>query len=152
MPKPLDIIRNTRKRLSEMADGHTLEQLNRIPEKYNNNLAWNLGHVVASQQVLCYELSALPPTVDATIMEKFRRGTKPEAWIAQEEIERIKKLLVTSIDQFEKDLESGLFKIFTPFTTAMGIQLASIEDTIPTIIFHEGLHLGYMMAMRKLVG
>ncbi|GEM_PF-2526923 len=62
MPKPLDIIRNTRKRLSEMADGHTLEQLNRIPEKYNNNLAWNLGHVVASQQVLCYELSALPPT------------------------------------------------------------------------------------------
>ncbi|RMG65282.1 MAG: DinB family protein, partial [Bacteroidetes bacterium] len=25
-----------------------------------NNLLWQVGHVVATQQVLCYELSALP--------------------------------------------------------------------------------------------
>jgi hypothetical protein len=35
----------------------TLEQLNKIPEGYNNNLIWNIAHVVVVQQMLVYKLS-----------------------------------------------------------------------------------------------
>ncbi len=31
---------------------YSLEQLNYIPEGFSNNLIWNAGHIVASQQKL----------------------------------------------------------------------------------------------------
>ena len=41
-------------------DNYSLEQLNTIPSGMSNNLIWNLGHVVVSQQKLVYALSGLP--------------------------------------------------------------------------------------------
>jgi len=32
-----------------VVDGLTLKQLNTIPEKINNNIAWNLAHLVITQ-------------------------------------------------------------------------------------------------------
>jgi hypothetical protein len=49
----LDITRTSRNILSQMAG--TLEQLNKIPEGYNNNLIWNIAHVVVVQQMLVYK-------------------------------------------------------------------------------------------------
>jgi len=43
----------------EYFDNYTLEQLNKIPEGFSNNLIWNIGHIIVTQQVLIYKLSNL---------------------------------------------------------------------------------------------
>lgn len=30
------------------------EQLNKVPDGFNNNIIWNVAHLIASQQNLCY--------------------------------------------------------------------------------------------------
>ncbi len=145
----LALIRNTRRLILELSEKFSVDQLNAIPEKFSNNLAWNLGHLVATQQMFCYKLSELPFTIDEAIVEKYKRGTKPDGHISEDEIAVLKTHLITEIDRLELDLKSGVFTTYTPFTTQLGLQLESIDDALNAMIFHEGLHLGYMMAMRK---
>lgn len=40
-------------------DNYSLEQLNKIPAGFNNNLIWNIGHIIVAQQSLIYQLSNL---------------------------------------------------------------------------------------------
>jgi hypothetical protein len=37
------------------ASGIYFEQLNTIPEGYNNNLIWNIAHIIVVQQMLVYK-------------------------------------------------------------------------------------------------
>jgi hypothetical protein len=39
---------------------YSLEQLNKIPEGFSNNLIWNIGHVIVAQQSLVYRGSNQP--------------------------------------------------------------------------------------------
>lgn len=32
----------------------TIEQLNKVPDGFNSNIIWNVAHLIASQQNLCY--------------------------------------------------------------------------------------------------
>ena len=48
----LDIIKQTRANIIKMTEAQSLEMLNQIPEGFNNNLVWNLGHVIVTQQLL----------------------------------------------------------------------------------------------------
>ncbi len=145
----LALIRNTRRLVIELSENFTIDQLNVIPENFSNNLAWNMGHLVATQQMFCYKLSGLPFTVDETIVEKYKRGSTPEGLILDEEVELLKSHLITDIGRLEQDLKADIFKTYTPFTTKLGLHLESIDDALKAMIFHEGLHLGYMMAMHK---
>jgi hypothetical protein len=43
--------------VSKFLSGYNLDQLNTIPEGFNNNLIWNIGHIIVSQQLLVYKLS-----------------------------------------------------------------------------------------------
>jgi len=43
-----------------MIEDFSLEELNKIPEGFNNNIIWNIAHVIATQQALVYGLSGLP--------------------------------------------------------------------------------------------
>src|SRR5690606_33434819 len=50
----LSLLETTRRKALEIAGGLTPEQLLAVPKGFHNNILWNLGHLVASQQVLCY--------------------------------------------------------------------------------------------------
>ena len=52
-----DILTKTRAIVLHYIDGLTLEQLHVIPEGFNNNIAWNIAHLVVTQQLLHYSLS-----------------------------------------------------------------------------------------------
>ena len=70
---------------------YTLEQLNTIPEGFSNTIFWNIAHIVVTQQLLVYKLSGLPMQVSDDLVEKYRKGTKPEQDATQEEVDLIKK-------------------------------------------------------------
>ena len=121
-----------------------------IPKGFNNNLYWNVAHCVVTQQLLCYKLSNNNIIIDNELVELYKKGTKPKADAPNIiEVGKVKDLLVTAVEQMEKDYESGLFKNYNQYETSYGVTLNSIDDAILFNNSHEALHLGYMLAMSK---
>jgi len=153
MDKTLEIIRASRKALLALVEDLSIEQLNQIPTGFNNNLAWQIGHLIVSQQQLCYKLSNNPLVIDPALVDKYRNGSKPENFISAEDIAQLKHDLLSTIDQLESDLASDKFKEYYPYTisTYKGLKLESVQDAVKFIASHDGLHYGCSLMMRKLV-
>ena len=149
MNQTFDITRTSRKILSQFLEKYTLEQLNKIPEGFSNNLIWNIAHIVVTQQILVYKLSGLPMNVSDEMVNAYKKGSKPEHIALQSEVEEIKILLSKTIDQTEKDLDNGVFKNFEEYPTSTGFVLKSTQDAMVFNNFHEGLHIGIMMSLKK---
>jgi hypothetical protein len=140
-----------RKIILEILNAHTPEQLNKIPDGFNNNLIWNIGHVIVVQQLVLYKRMGLDTLMPEYLIDLYRPGTKPGREISIAEIDELRELLNSLILVTEKDLENRQFPPYQPWTTRTGFHLASWEDAIAFNNFHEGLHLGYMLSIRKLV-
>jgi DinB superfamily len=151
MNQTFAITRSSRKVLVPFFENYTLEQLNLIPEGFNNNLIWNIGHIVVAQQMLVYKFSGLPMMVSEKLVEKYRKGTRPEQKASREEVDEIKSLLFTTIDQTETDFGNNTFKNYQEFTTGIGYFIKSTEDAIAFNCYHEALHIGIIMSIRKFV-
>jgi hypothetical protein len=151
MIKQIEIIRKTRSFLLEQLKDLTTEQYNKIPEGFNNNIIWNLGHMVAAQQGVCYIKAGLAPRSDEDFINTFKSGTKPSRIFSEAEIENIKSLLFSTLDQLEEDYSNHIFGGYTAWSTRYGVELASIDNAIDFLPFHEGLHSGCSTALKRLV-
>lgn len=127
------------------------EQMLIIPEGFNNNIAWQLGHIVTTQQLLCYKLSDNSLIVPQDYVGLFRKGSSPRDWTVEVDVEEIKHYFFETTFQFMSDYESGKLKTFSPYPTSAGVDLTTIEDAIIFNFGHENLHYGVIMAMSKLV-
>jgi hypothetical protein len=134
-----------------MVSEYSTEQLNKVPEGFNNNIIWNLGHVIAAQQGICYKRSGLDTVVSEAFFESYRPGTKPDKFIDAEEIANIKELLFSTLDQFEADTKKGIFVEYNPVVTRYGVELTSITEAMNFLPFHDGFHMGYVMALKRMV-
>ena len=151
MHQVFEITRTSRKVLSEFLENYTLEQLNTIPTGFNNNLIWNIGHIVVVQQMLVYNLSGLPMMVSQEMVAKYKRGTKPEDTVSQAEVDEIQSLLFETINQTKADFNSKIFKTYTEFTTMSGYTMRNVEDALAFNYYHEAMHIGMMMSIRKFI-
>ena len=149
MNQIFDITRTSRKMIAPFLENYSLEQLNTIPEGFSNNLIWNIAHVVVTQQILVYKLSGLPMMVSDEMVEKYKKGTKPEHIATQAEVDQIKSLLFTTIDQTQADFENKIFENFMEYPTSTGFVLKNAEGAMIFNNFHEGLHIGIMFSIRK---
>lgn len=128
-----------------------IEQLNKIPTGFNNNIIWNLGHLVYAQQGICYKRAGVEPIVSEDFFTLYSPGTKPERFIDESELETIKELLTSTLDRLIIDYEKDLFANYTPWTTRYGVDLNNIDDVLNFLPFHDGLHIGYIMAQKRVV-
>lgn len=151
MHQVFEITRLSRKIIAEYLEHYTLEQLNKVPEGFNNNLIWNIGHIVVVQQMLVYNLSGLPMMVSQEMVEKYKRGSKPEHHVSQVEVDEIRSLLFETINQTKADLNSKIFKTYTEFTTLSGFTMRNVEDALAFNYYHEAMHIGMMMSIRKFI-
>jgi hypothetical protein len=151
MTKQIETVKKVRTFLLEGIRELTAGQLNKIPAGFNNNIIWNLGHLIAAQQGICYKRAGATPLISNDFWERFRTGSKPGETIDAVEIEDIKSLFLSSIDQLEIDFHTPVFVNYTAWTTRYGVEIADINDAISFLPFHEGLHLGTIMAMKRLV-
>ncbi|TXE08853.1 DinB family protein [Algoriphagus aquimarinus] len=145
------IWKNNRSIYLKFLEHNSLEQLNKIPTGFNNNLIWNIGHVIVVQQRLVYGLSGLPLNVSEELFQKYKPGTKPESDETQETVELFQELLISPIDQTIADFESGKFQNYNEYTTSKGFHLASAADAITFNNYHEALHLGTMVSLLKFI-
>ena len=125
--------------------------MNKIPVGFSNNLIWNIGHIIVAQQVLVYKLSGLPMMIADEMVDKYKNGSRPERDVTQAELDEIKNLLLETINKTAADYNNGVFKTYNEYTTSIGFNLKNAEEAIVYNNFHEGLHLGIMMSLRKFI-
>ena len=127
------------------------EQLNTIPDGFGNNIIWNLGHILVTQQLLVYALAGNTPRISKERIEFFRKGTKPDQIISASEMKSILEDIEKTVNQMETDYGNGLFKTYKEYPTSYGLTLKTVEEAIQFNNIHEALHLGYILAMKKMV-
>ncbi|HEX5153308.1 MAG TPA: DinB family protein [Parafilimonas sp.] len=145
-------IRRNREIFLALVDSLSIEQLNKIPEGFNNNIAWNFGHIVVSTQSLCYVRPKIKPEIEIPFRSKYAKGSKPEGFISQEEINELKMKLISSINSIEEDVKNDIFKNITPYATdTYKHEMTTIEEILACTLAHDSMHYGYALAQSKLV-
>ncbi len=152
MKYTLDITLKNRNIFIDFLENISLEKLNEIPQGFNNSIFWNIKHTVITQQLLVYGLSGLPMHVSEEEVSEYKKGTKPEREVSQEEVTLCKSQLNALIIKTEEDLNDGLFKNFNEYTVSTKSILTSAKEAIEFNNFHEGIHLGYVLALKKALG
>lgn len=149
MHEAFDITTQSRKVLENYLQNYSLEQLNKVPQGFNNNLIWNISHIIVVQQLLVYKLSGLPTMVSDEMIAKYQKGTKPESDVTQKEADEIKALLFETINQTKADFDNQIFKNYHQFTNNQGFAIRNDEGAIAYNNYHEAMHLGMMMSIKK---
>ena len=135
--------------LSKFIDKFSLEQLNTVPKGFKNSIFWNIAHTVVTQQLLTYGLSGQPLLIQDQLVAHYKKGTVTVHKANKKELEELKSLLLSTLEQTKIDYDNGCFKNFTPYTTSLKVTLSTIEEAIRFNVFHEGIHLGYILAMKN---
>ena len=144
-------LRTSRKLYSDFLDKYTLDQLNKVPEGFSNNLIWNIGHIIVAQQSLIYASSGLETYISDELVDLYKPGTKPSGQATECDVKEIKALLMSLVDKTEADFTQGKFVTYNERMTRTGFYLSSLTDAFEFNNYHEGIHLGYMMSIRKFV-
>lgn len=137
--------------LSKYLNEFALVNLFKIPEGYNNNIIWQIGHMIGVQQQLIYGLSGLPLMVNEDFMKRYGRGSIPKEIIDEDAVNEIKALLMLTITTTKEDLSKNIFKNYKPFNTAIGMELKNVADAIKFNNFHDKIHLDRIKSLAEAI-
>lgn len=128
----------------------TDDQLLKTPEGFNNNILWNLGHVVSSHQGIVYARQGLDKYTDEEFTNNFKNGTSPKDWSSTPDIEQVKALMVELPEKFETDVAAGKFANYESWEI-VGKTIETCEQAENFNNFHEGVHYGSILALKKFI-
>lgn len=141
----------TRNSLMKFLDAYTHDQLTNIPSNFNNSIFWNIGHLLVTPQLICYRRCGLEIEIDSEIVKRYGKGSRPGDEVAVSEIKYVKDHLINSFLKIENDYKKGMFQEYDPYMTSTGIELTCIEDALRFSAFHDGIHLGIILSLKKLI-
>ncbi|EFK59154.1 DinB family protein [Sphingobacterium spiritivorum] len=145
------ILRASRTRLLQLIETVDYEILFKIPEGFNNNIIWQIGHCITSQQRHMYMRSGLPMHISEEFMESFKIGSSPGSWQTIPDINEVKHLLIGTVNLLESDLKSGLFVNYEPFNLPIGIHVKNYVEALQAANYHEAEHSGKIFMYLKLL-
>ncbi|NLP57638.1 DinB family protein [Lutibacter sp. B1] len=151
MQKHFDTLKQSRKLILTIVENLSIEQLNKIPQNFKNNIVWNIAHLVVTQQLLCYKLSGLNCLISDTLIAGFQKGTAPTYTVEKDEFEIIKQLFLELPEKLEQDYNNAVFKNYNEYTTSVNVTLQNIDDAIIFNTYHEGIHLGVILQLLKFI-
>lgn len=141
-----------RERALGVIENLTLDQLTKIPEGFNNNLLWNFGHIMVTQQLLVVGLSQSDKLIPDSLIEQYRKGSMAKDIInPQADLDYFVSNSVKLIERTQQMSEGNELGEFTPYQTSYGVELNSLKDAVVFNNLHEALHIGYMMAMKRVL-
>lgn len=148
-----NFIIQTRQAFIQLVDSLTIEELNHIPEGFNNNIIWNFGHIVVSTQTLCHVRTGIKADAsEVKYNEDYQRGSKPLRFVNSEEIDELKSLALSTIKTIQEDYKNGFFDNMQPFSTGTyKVEMKHIKEVLVTTSGHDNVHFGYALAQRRLI-
>ena len=147
--RALAISLQARKNMEGFLSRFTEEQINAIPGPFANNLAWNYIHSICTLELLTLGLTGYDLSVPMEKVALYRKGTVPTEYITTDDLANWKERSMRSIQHIQEKLDKGDFDRFKPYQTSYGMELQSVDDALAFNTVHEGLHLGYMLALAK---
>ncbi|WP_240041243.1 DinB family protein [Paenibacillus ginsengarvi] len=137
-----------RSRTLQFVSDVTEQQADIVPEGFNNNIRWNLGHILTVQERFAFRLLGEPMDLPEELMSLFGNGTKPADWQgAPPTLEELRKLLEEQNERFRERLTGRMDdKLQIPFR-----ELDRLSDVLIFSIGHEALHAGYIQALKRAV-
>ncbi len=138
-----------RKNFIKIMDSYSLKEMNKIPKHFRNNIFWNIGHSLVTQQLLHYYLSGNEVKIPMEWVEIFKKGTQPEKEYDKILKKDIKNALTETVHILWSDYEYGRFSEYKSYTTSFGYTIHTIEEALSFNTIHEGMHLGYILALKN---
>lgn len=146
----------------EMIRGFTLsmidhlneEMIDIVPVGHNNNILWNVGHILLAQDFLLYGWEQAAKIVKPGYAELFNQGTKPADWKGE----------VPSLATLAADLQAQKSRIENdfghrwdeplpkPFVLRPGVEMATYGEVMMFTLYHEGWHVGYIQSLKRAIG
>lgn len=135
----------TRTTLAKALEGTSPEIFDIIPEGFNNNIHWQVGHILTTGALFMFHgQQVLPENYNAL----FGNSTKPADWTGdvpsvetllaqlEEQLEQINKIDVSTFDQ----------RLDQPF-----IGNETIGELAAMGAFHEAYHVGQVHILKRLI-
>jgi hypothetical protein len=147
----LDKLEAGRKLLLERTKDLTMDQYNIIPPGFNNNIIWNMGHILVVSENLLYENSPYQRPVHGFIKSRFEKGSVPEEIVREADILLIRQSLQQTA-QFYK-ICTGMDKPGNGAASMSGSGLNIISNEVMRfLIFHEEMHYRRIAQLMEIVG
>ena len=149
MTNSLELIDRMRIDLLVKTENLKVEQLNAIPYGFNNNIVWNLGHILVVTDELLYKNSHFSFPVHDFDTSGFKKGTRPEKVINEKDISSIRSALSDTIPQFRKLITA--YAMASQNKESDLLEKLSNDKSIHFILFHEDMHVSTILRQLKLV-
>ncbi len=154
----LAIIGATRRLMVDLLKEHSLEQINRIPPGFSNNLIWNAAHVAVGLHSVVFRrnnasdqemaVMAYYPPSDAQIAG-YSKGTRPTEDVDQAFVDMVCQQLLETTWFDTLRPEFLLPDRYSSWTTMWGVELHDAGQGLTYINMHEGMHFGVCLGLRK---
>ncbi|NIK12051.1 DinB family protein [Alkalibacillus almallahensis] len=134
--------------LIKLTESMTEEDLDRIPQGFNNNPRWNIGHALVTTDSLVTGALGESSLVPDGYAELFARGTSPNEW--EDKVVPTKDALIEQLslhNQKLQELVSGKLDQSMAFDM---FHLETVEDAIKFATSHESMHSGIAKAQKPM--
>jgi len=141
----------TRSVMLKALDDMPYDSLVKIPPNFRNSIFWNIAHVLVTQQLLCYKLSGHKIRIEKSMVEKYGKGSVPTQNIEESDIQYVKDHLLEAMTVTKEDYYKGMFNTYSEYPTSAGIVLKNIDEALIFSAFHDGIHLGVVLSLKKMI-
>ncbi|MBP0724480.1 DinB family protein [Bacillus sp. RG28] len=129
-------------------DTITEEEADLIPNAFNNNIRWNVGHIFLDQYLWIQHLTKEPINLPSDFNDWFGFGTSPSDWkTTPPTLEELKQLLTKQQLFIRETYGNRLEEEFSPTESGMH----TIAQVLVRTIFHEGIHIANIQAIRRFI-
>ncbi|WP_096155077.1 MULTISPECIES: DinB family protein [Bacillus] len=126
----------------------TEEESELIPKGFRNNIHWNMGHILLDQYMWIY--FQLEEEMPYDYLEKyFGYGTTPDHF--SNETPTYSELLSLLKEQTNKIRETFSNRLSEKLLKVTELEMSTVGEVLPRTMYHEGLHIGTIITMKKLI-
>ncbi|WP_409271642.1 DinB family protein [Neobacillus sp. SCS-31] len=124
------------------------EVVDEIPNGFNNNIRWNVGHILVGWDHTMFPSVNEERRLPMSYHLMFPRGSKPEVWTEQPpSMDELITLLEEQPILIEKACKGHLDKpLKEPF-----LGLKTVGDMLVFHMNHENLHMGTIKSMKQIL-
>lgn len=124
-----------------------------IPQGFNNNIKWNLGHIYVIQERFAFHFTGERMNMPDYFIKQFGPGSKPIDWDEQvPTLRQLIELLKNQMVRIPQALEPRITEtVKEPYTTSTGMTLSSVAEFLSFSLYHEGMHFDAIKSIKRLI-